>query len=329
MRVSSILPILLVLLSASGQTKQSYYHKEENDKNITLQYQWRDSFGTQRNIEFDLEKDKIAKQYRQNKIYRPEIAFRYVYIEMQKHARTINPRDARIKFRNFKNELQIEVKAENTELQNKYLNDLLVARENAFVDYLKQNYYDRYRSPYGQLGVKPDHTRFVAESVTSLLPAAQAIYEQLDEESTSRAYVNLLLSWVQSIPYNALQDRMTSNGAGYLAPTDVLTANIGDCDSKTVLTAALLRSLLPQLHMVMVYLPNHALLGANLPHFEGEAMISRDGIDSLLLEPTGPAIMKVGVLGEETERYIGNGMYVLEKVPQNLNEVNQELEAGF
>ncbi len=320
------LGLLLVLCPSIAAAKQTYYHILENDDSITLKYRWYDSFGTNRAISFDLDKNKIAEQHRQNIIYRPEIAFRYVYIELQKEARKINPRDARVRFRNLNNELQIEVKSGSDELSNQYLNQLLQKREQAFVEYLNMNYYDRYESPYGQLGVKPDHSRFVVESVTSLLPAAQAIYEQLDEESTSRMYVNLLLSWVQSIPYNTLQDRMTSNGSGYIPPTDVLTTNMGDCDSKTVLTASLLRSLLPQLQMVIVYLPNHALLGANLPHFEGEAMISRDGVDYLLLEPTGPAIMRVGVLGEETERYIANGMYTLERVPQNMDEVNQAFQ---
>lgn len=313
--VKTRLFILLCIFAVGAQAKQSYFHKEESPDEITLKYRWTDSFGTARNLSFDLDKQNISRQYKQNKSYRPEIAQRYVYIQLQKEAQKINPREARVSFRPLGREIQINVVSDSENITNKWQNHLNNTQEKAFVEYLGMNYYDRYISPYGQKGVKPDHTRFVAESVKVLLPAAQAIYEQIDEDSTSRTYVNLLLSWVQSIPYDTLEDRMTSNGAGYLAPTDVLISNHGDCDSKTVLTAALLRSLLPKLQMAIVYLPNHALLAANLPHFDTEHVINEGGIEYVLLEPTGPAVMRIGRLGEETERHINSGMYTVDIVP--------------
>ncbi|MCC2605377.1 transglutaminase-like domain-containing protein [Planctobacterium marinum] len=310
---------LMSLLCAFANASQTYFHKEETPNKVHLKYRWQDFFGTHRSLSFELDKAQIATQNKQNKSYRPEIAQRYVYMELQRKAQTINPKEARVKFRSRNNELQIEVKSRSEQMIEKWTTELVAEREAAFDRYLAMNYYSRYVSPYGQTGVKPDHIRFVNEAVTALLPASQALYELMDDDSTSRAYVNMILSWVQSIPYNDLQDRMTSNGAGYLPPSEVLLTNKGDCDSKATLTAALLRSLLPNLHMTIVYLPNHALLGANLPHFDGEEKVTEGGIDYLLLDPTGPQLMKVGEVSDETARYINNDMFKVEKLPGQIN----------
>lgn len=305
----------IILVSHAAHAEQSHFQISENQRGVEIQYRWQDYFGTQRSLSFELDKNKVASQHKSNRVYRPEIAQRYVYIQMQKAAQKIHPKEARVRFTPRGNELQIKVTSSSDAIVSKWMNELTTVRETAFDQYLADNYYSRYESPYGQIGVKPDHKRFVTESVTALLPAAQALYEQLDEDSTSRTYVNLILSWVQSIPYNALVDRATSNGAGYLPPAEVILSNKGDCDSKTALMAAILRSLLPNLHMTIVYLPDHALLGANLPHFGDEETITDGGMQYLLLDPTGPRLMKVGEVSDETARFIGGEMYRLEKLP--------------
>ena len=302
-----------------GHAAQTYFHKEETNDSIDLRYRWQDYFGTHRSLAFRLNKSDIAKQNKQNKVFRPEIAQRYVFMELQRKAQKINPKEARVQFIPRRDELQIKVKSRSQQMVDKWMGELAIEREAAFNRYLEMNYYSRYESPFGQIGVKPDHIRFINEAVTALLPASQALYELMDEDSTSRAYVNMILSWVQSIPYNALEDRMTSNGAGYIPPSEVLLTNKGDCDSKAALTAALLRSLLPNLHMTLVFLPEHALLGANLPHFDGEEKVSDGGMDYLLLDPTGPSLMKVGEVSDETARYISNDMFRLEKLPGQVN----------
>lgn len=316
MKLTSIAITIGLLFTCSVDASQSYFHREESATDVTLKYRWLDAFGTERNISFALDKSKMSAQHKLNKSFRPEIAQRYVYIQMQKAAQKVNPREARIRFRKLNNEIQILVKSQNDQVADKWMAAMQMEQEKALTDFLHQNYYERYYGPYGEQGVKPDHVRFVDDSIYTVLPAAQAIYEQIEEDSTSRTYVNLLLSWVQSIPYDELEDRLTSNGAGFASPAEVLTNNKGDCDSKAVLTAALLKSLLPKLHMVIIYLPKHALLGVNLPFFsESELSIKEGGIEYVLLEPTGPAIMKIGQVGEETERFINNGMYTYETIP--------------
>jgi len=295
--------------------EQAAFSRLETDQTYTFNYKWTDYFGTDRELTFDLDRKTLNDQFRHNKAYRREIAQRHVFIALQKQAQKVNPKQARIRLQRISNEIRISVRANNQTEQQNWLNTMLQAKEDAFDNYLHENHYARYQSPTGQQAVKPDHVRFATENIRVVLPAAQAIYEQIDQKGASRPYVNLLLSWVQSIPYNTLEDRLVSNGSGYAPPSDVIANNIGDCDSKTVLAAALMRSLLPNLSMVIILTPTHALLGANLPRRENEATIEVDGLEYLLLEPTGPAIMPAGVIGDISRYGIDSGLYTFEKVP--------------
>jgi hypothetical protein len=188
-------------------------------------------------------------------------------------------------------------------------------QEKALDQYLKDNYYSHFRSHLGQEAVKPDHLRYISENKAALLPIAQAVYDTLPTNSETRAYVNLVLSWVQSIPYNELKNRLTSNGAGYLPPLSVVANNQGDCDSKTVLMASLIRSLLPEVKMTMLFLPNHALLGIVLPFRTNEQTLDINGLDYLLMEPTGPAKIQLGDIASRSASDIAGNMYSVEQVP--------------
>lgn len=295
--------------------EQTAFSRQESDNAYTFNYKWTDYFGAARELTFDLDRKILNEQFRHNKAYRPEIAQRHVFIALQKQVQKVNPKEARIRLQRISNEIRITVRASSQTDQQQWLGKMLQAKEDAFDNYLYENHYARYVSPTGQEAVKIDHVRFAAENIRVVLPAAQAIYEQLEQKSSTRSYVNLLLSWIQSIPYNTLEDRLVSNGSGYAPPSDVIANNIGDCDSKTVLAAALMRSLLPNLSMVIILTPTHALLGANLPRRENEATIEVDGLEYLLLEPTGPSLMPAGIIGEVSRYGIDSGLYTFEKVP--------------
>lgn len=310
-----IFNIILIIFCSHAVAKQEQFNRSDTSKEINLSYAWKDHSNATRTLAFSFEKEKLKDQFKHSKAYRKEIAQRHVYVALQKEAQKVNPKEARVRLQKIANEIRISVRSDSSEQQQIWLNRLFQARETAFDNYLESNHYNRYISPTGQEGVKPDHVRFIRENVHVLLPVAQAIYEKLDEDSSTRAYVNLLLSWLQSIPYNPLEDRITSNGSGYLPPTEVITGNLGDCDSKTVLAASLMRSLLPQLSMVVIFVPGHAFMGANLPHREDERVLRLDGLDYLLLEPTGPALMSLGEVAESSQYYLDSGMYTYEKVP--------------
>ena len=292
--------------------QQVSFNKSKQNNEMYFNYTWSDHQDQTRDISFALPLRQLNKQ--NHKKFIPDLAQQYVYIELHKAARKIDPREARVQIQHRGQDILIQVTSRSDNLRDKWQRSMSQSQDKALDQYLKDNYYSHFRSHLGQEAVKPDHLRYIVENTAALLPIAQAVYDKLPSNSETRAYVNLVLSWVQSIPYNELKNRITSNGAGYLPPLSVVANNQGDCDSKTVLMASLIRSLIPDVKMTMVYLPNHALLGIVLPFRTNEQTIEIDGMDYLLMEPTGPAKIPLGEIANSSARDIAGNMYSLEPI---------------
>lgn len=308
------LVMTLLFLCLPLKAEQLAFSKLKQPSGQHFSYQWLDSDSQTQNLEFTLPIDQQGQQT--HKRFVNNLAQQYVYIELHKAARHIDPREARITIRRrTQNNIEIEVSSRSEQMLKKWQEAMHQSEKDAFDQYLHDNYYSRFTSYLGQDAIKPDHIRYITENKIPLLPVAQAIYDTLPINTESRAYINLLLSWVQSIPYNELEDRLTSNGAGFLPPLGIITNNQGDCDSKSVLMASLIRSLLPDVPMVMIYLPQHALLGISLPFKTNEPTYRFEGNDYLLMEPTGPAISPLGEIGDKSKRDIASRLYSYEQIP--------------
>jgi hypothetical protein len=162
--------------------------------------------------------------------------------------------------------------------------------------------------------VKPDHRRYIDETAKALVPVSQAFYEKINTSADARAYFSLLLGWVQSIPYDTLEDRVASSGAGFAPPMGLLLQNKGDCDSKAVLTSALVRAFLPNTEMIMVFLPRHALLGVAITPIAGDETLEVEGKTFVLYDPTGPALLPFGHVSTSTKQFIDTGRYQVEAI---------------
>lgn len=302
--ISIHLPILAQQLS---------FNKFKQSKQIHFNYAWSDHQEQTQDIAFALPLLQLNRQH--HKKFIASIVQQYVYIELHKAARKINPKEARVQIQRRVQDIKIKVTSRSNKLLDRWQRSMDQSKENALDQYLQDNYYSYFRSHLGQKAIKPDHLRYISENEAALRPIAQAAYDKLPTNSETRAYVNLVLSWIQSIPYNELENRLNSNGAGYLPPLSVVSNNQGDCDSKTVLMASLVRSLLPDTKLTMVYLPNHALLGIVLPFRRNEQTIDINGFDYLLMEPTGPAKFPLGNIAARSSTDIANNMYSLEEIP--------------
>ena len=296
----------------SSFSQQLSFNKSKKSKEMYFNYTWSDHQEKTSDISFSLPFRQLNKQ--NHKKFIPNLAQQYVYIEMHKAAKKIDPKEARVNIQRRGQDIHIQVTSRSNELLDKWQRSMNQGQQKALDQYLQDNYYSHFRSYLGQKAIKPDHLRYISENTAALLPVAQAIFEKLPADSKTRAYIHLVLSWVQSIPYNELKNRLTSNGAGYLPPLSVIANNQGDCDSKTVLMASLVRSLFPDVKMTMVFLPHHALLGIALPLRKNGQTLNIDGMDYLLMEPTGPSKIPLGEISNRSAQYIAGNMYSLEEV---------------
>ncbi len=306
--------LVALLLSFAIDAKQLEFTKTEQAESLVLSYKWLDH-QQQRELAFSLPKQAIAKQLQGQKSYKQAVAMRHVYVNMMKHAQTIDPKEARVDIRQHGSKIQVKVTSRSQQMIDKWQTLMGEKQQQAFDQYLAENHFSMYENHLGQSGVIPDHIRYINENRSVVLPLAQALYEQLLEGSDSRDYLNILLSWVQSIPYDTLEDRLVSNGTGFFTPVEVLINNLGDCDSKATLTASLLRSLLPDLSMAIVYLPEHAVLAVNLGQRADEFNIMVRGAPHVLLDPTGPAQLKLGKISQTSSQAIANGRYSVAIIP--------------
>lgn len=164
-------------------------------------------------------------------------------------------------------------------------------------EWLTRYYFQYFTTPDGQQAIKQDHVRIALES----RPALATLAEQLkqnggSDEEARRKTVEAVLDFVQDIPYALLDNNGIRGGRGFLSPRQVLSENRGDCDSKVTLMAAILGQLYPELGQVMVFIPDHALLGVALPPGADDKKLEWEGKTYLLMEPTGPAELPLGKL---------------------------------
>lgn len=303
-----------LFFSALVQSEQLSFKRQNTNAGWTFTYRWTDLTKTPQELNFTLERKDLDKLPDEQPVYRPQLAQRYAKVELLKAAQRVDPRTAHVDIKNVGQELQIQVRGRDESDAKLVKEQLESVRDDALDDYLAQNYYVRYKTPMHKNAVKPDHLRYIKDFTFALIPLSQAFYDKLAQQSDARDYFNLLLSWVQSIPYNALDDRVSSNGSGFVPPNTLLVNNKGDCDSKSVLTASITRAFLPSTPMVLILLRDHALLGVALPKKAGDKTIKYDGVTYVLMEPTGPAQFPFGQVSQETSNKLASGVYTVEKI---------------
>jgi hypothetical protein len=262
-------------------------------------------------LSFAIDKILLFDRFRNFKSYKAKYARKYVDHQMRKQLTQHPITDVKATFLGRGNNLQIELNSENkTALNQAYLS--IAQLEKDFMnEHLTRNYYTQFVAYDNSLAIKPDHVRFAQESFTDLSVLKGLILEQVGEESV-RKVSNYVLGFIQSIPYATLESRVTSTGAGFNPPLQILWQNQGDCDSKVTLNAAIFRALMPRMKMMLVFIDNHALLAINIPSEGDELTITIDGLDYILAEPTGPAMMRIGELSASAEFAIRNGRYYAE-----------------
>jgi len=135
----------------------------------------------------------------------------------------------------------------------------------------------------------------LASLVVDYADDVSPVAEQLRAMSGSRRrFVDLALSFVQSIPYD--------EEGGFHRPLALLARNSGDCDSKVVLFLALVRAAYPDIDIAVLYAPGHALAGVALPRGGSDWGIRYGGVDYLYAEPVGPTQNRLGERGQVAAR---------------------------
>ena len=310
MNFSKTIFCLTILLCNISNAEQLRFSKKDLDENFQFSYAWLDINNQEQSLTFALNKATLFNRFRHFKTYKAKFAQQYVNRSLQKKLIEKPIPSVQISFN--KDGSGIQIKGRNQKAVNAAQAQISKMEQQLSDKYLSKNYYQRFTTYDNIVGIKPYHVRFANESVEDLKPIKKLILNKVSIKNI-RKVTDFTLGFIQSIPYSTLESRATSSGAGFSPPLKLLWENQGDCDSKVTLTAALLRTLMPRVKMVMVFIEQHALMGINVSAKGDEETITFDGTTYVLAEPTGPALYLLGEISAESKLAIDNNHYSVEK----------------
>jgi len=136
-----------------------------------------------------------------------------------------------------------------------------------------------------------------------LRAVGRALDDVPDVANDDRAKIALALGFFQEIPYTLLGDKKRRGGDFLPAPA-LLAQNRGDCDSKAVALAAVLRTYTPWRRLAVVTMPEHAILAVDIIAQEGDWTVRSGARQYVALEVAGPTLAPLGQVGSITGKYL-------------------------
>lgn len=283
----------VLLLSCSTASAEMQLQRINEGQTTEFVYQ----LSASSTLRFKLD-NKLLNQYRGMRRYAPHMADQAVRHALLRKAAALQHNGARVQFSPPNLPLQYSVQAAEPGKARELMATLAAEQQKALNDYLAKGYYYLLDDPIKGKGVIPDHLLFMQDALGQLQPVADAFIANYGKNNIRQIAAHLT-AWVQQIPYRDLDNRIESNGHGYAPPVQLIFDHSGDCDSKAVLWATVMRLIFPTLMIKIIYLPNHAVIAAQVPATDTEQVIDFADSSLLLIDPTGPAPLKLGQVGAE------------------------------
>ncbi len=312
-----------LLFIVKGQAQQLSFSKTKIAQGYSFQYQWLDYTKTKQAISFTLNQEGLFERFRNFKAYQNNYAQKTILRRIKQQMLQKPIPGVQVFYRQQQDRFVIEAKGLDRDKVEKAYQTLTRLENEITQKYLEETYYQAFTNHEQINGVKVDHVSIANNSVADLKSLKPLILDHVSIKNIRKA-TNYVLAFVQSIPYSTLESRLSSSGAGFNPPLQVLWENQGDCDSKMTLTAALLRALMPRIDMVFIYTDGHAFIGIKIPEEAGEVTIEHNKVRYLLAEPTGPALLPLGTLAPESELAINQGHYIAQDYHEVLSDQKPE-----
>jgi hypothetical protein len=309
-RIFFLLLLVISSLQFVASAQQSNFSKTSKSLNTEFNYNWRHQ-DREYQLSFIIDTATLYAMPPSPPNYSLKVFQDKVYLEVMHAASKIDAKVANIDIKKNSSGLSFNVSSRYPNQAQLVLDELKIVHDKAQEAYWSDNFFIKYSSATGADIIRHDHAKYTSLSSNSLYPIVEAIKNMQTNPQDIREFIHIALAWIQSIPYNKLEDRLSSNGSGFVSPRDLLIQNQGDCDSKSTLMAALLKAYKQNIDLHMVYLPKHALLAINLRAKDDEMTIRYQGEEYILLEPTGPAQLSLGKVADTTKLSLQNRQFTL------------------
>ncbi|MGX5914976.1 hypothetical protein ACR0ST_09615 [Aliidiomarina sp. Khilg15.8] len=297
----------LLAISAQLHAEQLDFTRQHHDEYIHFSYQWQDRQQQSHGLEVAVLAEGFLQTPANFRALSPARVQREVRPQLQQFARNQGWHAVEIKTQGHNQQLRI-IQHQGSSSERAERQQLLRERYQILQrQVIHEHYYNFLTTHTGERGYKPDHVRIARASQARLQPLVDALEEKLGRHRRPREALDYLLGFVQSIPYDQLDDRFRSPGAGFNPPTQLLYENRGDCDSKVTLIAALFNLLHPEIQSRILYLPQHAVLAVDIEPQAGDFSVSVADSRYLVADPTGPALMAAGEISRPYQAFIQSG----------------------
>lgn len=248
--------------------------------------QWIDHSGTPRAMDVTLTEDRVRKALINGRdLLNYESIFREIIAQAKIMATELSTSTAKVRV--FRRDMGYDIDYQYRE-GHKQEAIAMGGKIQSFVDgsYDDLKSVTYYRQDKANKALVIDYGDIVGD-FRDVFVAVDGYFRLTDAGKTEIEKINDRLVFLQSIPY----DDMLKSDFDLNTPIRMLAMNSGDCESKQVFMAGLLRQLLPDRNIQLVTLPNreHIVLALEMPGLYSSDTYAKDGRRYVILDATGPA----------------------------------------
>ena len=297
--------VLAALLALGGPVaaQQIDFKRVTHRGDETLSYRWRDAARAEHAVSFTLTRAAIGEAEASFAEFSMEGMWRQLEAGLRDETRKFG-NNARIELARNGDGLRWTAFAPDKRQSDRLMQLLAERFERDQTVYLSR--YLRRRDGHR---IMVDFAGATAALQSPMRAVAEALGKSAPGLNDDRARLTLALGFFQQIPYARLEDK-DRRGGDFLPAPALLAQNRGDCDSKAVALAAVLRTYTPGRKFAVVTMPGHAILAVDLPSDPEDWAIRADGRQFVALEVAGPAMAGVGQVGAATARMLKEGREV-------------------
>ena len=291
----------LALWCGAAEAQQLDFKRNSRSGDEHLSFRWRDHERREHTTAFTLTKQAIREAEASFVEFSIEAMWWHLEHELKDEVAKFG-NGATIEFQRAGDSLKWAISTRDAK-QADALSARLVQRYNAAEkSYLAQHV----RRRVDERRIMVDYAGATQAQQGAMRAVARALGDTPGIDNNDRARIGLALAFFQEIPYALLEDKKRRGGDFLPAPA-LLAQNRGDCDSKAVALAAVLRTYAPWRKLAMITMPGHALLGVDMPAQPGERTIRVQARQWVAVEAAGPAMAEIGAVGPLTAKYLGEG----------------------
>lgn len=197
-----------------AQAKQTYFQKSYRGVGVEFNYKWLNYKGEEQAARFTLRQDDTNLGEREFKPFNNKHAQAYVYKQLQKKAKMMSTRNMEIKVKSKYNGYAFEAKGRGVtqNAMDTAISKLQKEQKVAMDAYIEKMMYQHVRGDENK--IMPNYGLVSDRYVRMMAPVARALMKKV-RRSNEREVANQVLSFLQTIPYDRLMNRYTSNGAGF------------------------------------------------------------------------------------------------------------------